>query len=72
MPRLGPTKRRDLIKYLRELGFDGPYTGSRHQLMVRGEVTVRIPNPHRSEIGKELVVRILRQAGVDRNEWEQL
>jgi predicted RNA binding protein YcfA (HicA-like mRNA interferase family) len=72
MPRLGPTKRRDLIKYLRELGFDGPYTGSRHQLMVRGEVTVRIPNPHRGEIGKELVVRILRQAGVDRNEWEQL
>ena len=72
MPRLGPTKRRDLIKYLRELGFDGPYTGSRHQLMVRGEVTVRIPNPHRSDIGKELLIRILRQAGVDRNEWEQL
>jgi len=72
MPRLGPIKRRDLIKYLRELGFDGPYTGSRHQLMVRGEVTVRIPNPHRSDIGKELLIRILRQAGVDRNEWEQL
>jgi len=72
MPRLGPIKRRDLIKYLRELGFDGPYTGSRHQLMVRGEVTVRIPNPHHSDIGKELLIRILRQAGVDRNEWEQL
>lgn len=72
MPHLGPIKRRDLIKYLRELGFDGPYTGSRHQLMVRGEVTVRIPNPHRSDIGKELLIRILRQAGVDRNEWEQL
>jgi predicted RNA binding protein YcfA (HicA-like mRNA interferase family) len=72
MPRLGTIKRRDLIKYLRELGFDGPYTGSRHQLMVRGEVTVRIPNPHRSDIGKELLIRILRQAGVDRNEWEQL
>ncbi len=24
MPRLGPTKHRDLIAYLRQLGFDGP------------------------------------------------
>lgn len=26
MPRLGPTKRRDLIDGLHKLGFDGPYS----------------------------------------------
>jgi hypothetical protein len=40
--------------------------------MIRGEVTVRIPNPHRGDVGRELLVRILRQAGVDRDEWERL
>ncbi len=37
--------------------------------MVRGNVVLTLPNPHRSEIGPELLVRILRQAGVSRDEW---
>jgi len=36
MPRFGPVKRQDLIRYLRELGFEGPYVGGRHQYMVKG------------------------------------
>jgi hypothetical protein len=31
MPRFGPIKRRRLIRYLRELGFEGPYVGGKHQ-----------------------------------------
>ena len=27
MPRLGPVKRNDLIRYLKQLGFEGPYSG---------------------------------------------
>ena len=46
--------------------------GGKHQFMVRGDVTVRIPNPHRGDIGVDLVTRILRQAGVTRAEWESL
>ena len=72
MPRLGPIKRKDLIRRLRWLGFDGPFSGARHQFMVNGDITIRIPNPHQSDIGKELLSRILRQAGIDRADWEKL
>lgn len=40
--------------------------------MVRGEVTLRIPNPHQGDIGKELLSRILRQAGIAVEEWERV
>lgn len=72
MPRLGPIKRRDLIRYLRHVGFDGPYSGGKHQFMIKAEITLRLPNPHQRDIGKELLSRILRQAKIDRNDWEKL
>jgi predicted RNA binding protein YcfA (HicA-like mRNA interferase family) len=72
MPRFGPVKRRDLIRYLGQLGFEGPYSGGKHQFMIKGEITLRLPNPHRTDIGKELLARILRQARIDRGEWEKL
>ena len=72
MPRLGPVSRTDLVGYLRQAGFEGPYSGGRHQFMVKGQLTLRLPNPHRSDVGVELLVRILRQAGIDRATWEDL
>ncbi len=72
MPPFGPIKRRDLIAYMRQLDFDGPFSGGKHQFMIRGHVSVRVPNPHRGDIGRELLARILRQAGIDRADWERL
>jgi len=72
MPAFGPVKRKDLIKYLRQSGFDGPYAGGKHQFMVKGEITLAIPNPHQGDIGRELLMRILRQAGISRADWEIL
>ena len=72
MPRIGPIKRRDLISFLRQLGFTGPYPGSKHELMRRGDVDIRIPNPHHSDISLNLLQRILKEAGVTRAEWEAL
>jgi hypothetical protein len=72
MPRFGPISRADLIRYLLALGFVGPYAGAKHQIMVRGDVTLRIPNPHESQISRDLLARLLRQAGVSRDEWEAL
>jgi len=72
MPPFGPIKRNDLIRSLKQLGFDGPYTGGKHQFMVRDETTIRIPNPHHADVGKGLLARLLRQAGIDRDEWEAL
>jgi predicted RNA binding protein YcfA (HicA-like mRNA interferase family) len=70
MPAFGPISRRELIRTFRLLGFEGPYSGGKHQFMVRNETTIRIPNPHQGDIGRDLLVRVLRQAGITREEWE--
>jgi hypothetical protein len=35
-------------------------------------IRLRIPNPDAEDIGRGLLVRILRQAGIEREEWEAL
>jgi predicted RNA binding protein YcfA (HicA-like mRNA interferase family) len=72
MHKLKAIKRHELIRHLRDLGFDGPYSGKKHQFMVKEEITVRLPNPHESDIGKELLKRILRQAQIDTDTWNRL
>ncbi|MBF0230297.1 MAG: type II toxin-antitoxin system HicA family toxin [Desulfamplus sp.] len=72
MPPFGPVKRKEFLKYLGKLGFNGPYSGGKHQFMVKEDLTIRVPNPHQSDIGKELLSRLLRQIGISRDEWEQL
>lgn len=70
MPVFGPIKRKELIKYLKKLGFEGPYSGGKHQFMTRAEIRVFIPNPHEGDISRDLLAHILRQAGIDRSDWE--
>ena len=72
MPRIGPVGRRDLIRLLSRLGFDGPYSGGKHQFMARGDTTIRLPNPHEGDVSVGLLARILRQAGISREDWESL
>jgi len=72
MPRFGPIKRRELVQCLRHLGFRGPFAGGQHQFMVKGGLRVRIPNPHREDIGKNLLGEILREAGIEISAWEEL
>lgn len=71
MPAFGPVRRAELVRVLRALGFEGPYSGGKHQFMVRGQLTLRLPNPHQSDISKDLLARILRQAGITREVWER-
>jgi len=72
MPVFGPISRKDLIRCLRTVGFDGPYSGGKHSFMIKASVTLAIPNPHKRDIGRELLARILRQAGISRREWKQI
>ncbi len=65
-----PVSRRDLIRRFRELGFIGPIEGAKHAFMVKGELKVRIPNPHRGDIDASLLREILRQAEIDWPQWE--
>jgi len=67
-----PIKRKNLIKALKEAGFEGPYAGGRHEFLVKGELRLILPNPHQSDISKDLLARILRQANLTREEWEKL
>ena len=72
MPRPGPIGRRGLIANLRRLGFDGPFPGGRHEFMTRGPQHVTLPNPHPGDIGRDFLVEILRQAGINLEEWNAL
>ena len=72
MPSFGPIKRRDLIFYLRRLGFTGPYAGGKHEFMLRGGLALTIPNPHARDIGPRLLSALFRQGGITRSEWEKL
>jgi hypothetical protein len=42
--RWQPCKRRDFIKRPQQLGFDGPYSGTRHQFMVYENHRLAIPS----------------------------
>ena len=70
MSRLRPVSRRELVQRLRALGFQGPYQEGKHPFMVRGSLRVPVPNPHEGDIGIDLLSRILRLAGISRDEWE--
>lgn len=72
MPKFGPIKRQDLIRYLKQVGFTGPTQGGKHQQMKKAGITLTLPNPHQGDIGKELLSRLLKQANISREEWEAL
>ena len=70
MSRLAPISYTDLVARLRRLGFQGPYAGGRHPLMVRGQQRLTIPNYHGADIGVDLLTRVLRNGGISREEWD--
>jgi len=72
MSAMGPIKRKELLRYFRQLEYKGPYSGGKHQFMVKGQLRVRIPNPHNREIGINLLKQVLKEAGIDRTTWEKL
>lgn len=69
MPKLTPIKRVEFIYRSRKFGFEGPYPGGKHLYMIKGELRLTIPNPHRKEIGIDLLSRLLKQAGITKKEW---
>jgi predicted RNA binding protein YcfA (HicA-like mRNA interferase family) len=72
MAKFGSISRRDLIDYLRQSGFDGPYQGGKHQFLLKGTLRLTIPNPHQGDISVDLLGKILKQAGISRDEWGKL
>ena len=74
MSKITPVSRKELIRRLKKLGLQGPYSGSGHAYMIReleeGRAYITIRNPHH---GKDIDVSILKQipkaAGISRDEW---
>ena len=50
MPSLTPVTRRELVRKLKTLGFEGPFPGGKHGWMRREGLHVTIPNPHAGAI----------------------
>ena len=69
MPKLTPVRWNVLVKRLNKLGFEGPYSGGKHPFMVKNDLVLTIPNPHKAVISVDLLSRILRQAKISREEW---
>ena len=71
-----PLKRREFVRRLRALGFDGPFSGTRHQFMVLGQHRQTIPT--NSEFSVPQVRMLLRQVEsilgrpIALDEWESL
>lgn len=73
MSRWTPCKRADFIRRLRRLGFDGPYSGTRHQFLVLGQHRLTLPT--NSEYSVPQLRMMLREVEamlgrkIDANEW---
>ena len=76
MSRLTPCKRRDFIRRLRQIGFDGPYSGTRHQFMIFKQYRLAIPSnaeysvPQLRMMLQEIEAIVGRKITID--EWNQL
>nr|WP_313889963.1 MULTISPECIES: hypothetical protein [Nostoc] len=57
---------------MKQLAFERPFSGKKHQFMVKDELRLIIPNPHEGDISKSLLAKILKQTQVSREEWEAL
>jgi predicted RNA binding protein YcfA (HicA-like mRNA interferase family) len=64
-----PISWKQLVKRLKDFGFEGPFSGGKHPYMIKGDVVLTLPNPHKNEISADLLIRILKQAEIKRNEW---
>lgn len=70
MARLIPVSWSELVRRLKKLGFEGPYHGTRHPYMMKGEKAVILPNPHHGQdISVDFLARFLRDAGISRDKW---
>lgn len=69
MNELKPATWKEFVSRMKELGFDGPFFGGKHPKMKKGNLTVIIPNRHEPEIGVGFLKRLLRQAGISKEEW---
>ncbi len=76
MNRWNPCKRNEFIRRLRKLGFEGIYSGTRHQFMLYGQNRLTIPSnaeysvPQLKMMLREVEAILERNVSID--EWNSL
>lgn len=76
MNRLLPCKRREFIRKVRQLGFEGPRPGTRHDFIIFGGYRLSIPSS--DEYSVRQMAQMLREIEeamgrtVTRDEWDRL
>ena len=63
---------RKLVQNFRKLGFEGPCSGGKHLFMKKGSLKIHIPYKHKGDISAGLINEILRQAEINKTEWDKL
>lgn len=69
MSKIGPVSWKKLVKKLKKFGFSEPQQEGKHPYMIKGNIVLTLPNPHEKEISVDLLIRILKQAGVSKSDW---
>lgn len=59
-----PVSWKQLVKILKDFGFEGPFSGGRPPFMITNDLVLTIPNSHNKEISVDLLSRILKQADI--------
>ncbi|MCD6121839.1 MAG: hypothetical protein J7K04_08375 [Spirochaetales bacterium] len=76
MSRWKPCKRKGFIKKLRTIGFQGPFSGAKHQFMINNNHRLAIPSNTEYSIPqlKYMLKEVARIIGrnLSANEWETL
>jgi hypothetical protein len=76
LSRWTPCKRRDFVQKLRKLGFEGPFSGTKHQFMTYAQHRLAIPSndeysvPQLRMMIREVEVILAREIALE--EWNSL
>ncbi len=61
-----------MVRRFHLLGWTGPFPGGKHPTMRREGHSVTIPNPHQGDIDWSLMKRVLQEANIEADEWNDL
>jgi len=71
MSKLSPVSFNEFVRKLKTLDFKGPFSGGKHLFMLKGDLRLTMPNPHKQDIGVDLLKRVLKRGGIGRDEWNR-
>lgn len=76
MSRWTPCKRNEFIRRLRKVGFDGPYSGARHQFMIYRQCRLTVPSNQEFSVPQlRMMIREVEAilgCSVTAEEWDRL